>query len=522
MAADLPPNTAPEAPAAAAAPAPAAAEPIYVDAGGYRYSVIGNTLLPREKIEAAIRSASSPKEAIDAVNRVYVDAGYPFVVIGGQVNNKLVALQVVQGRIAEIDAPPHLLPFYRRLLDREDVTQNMMLRDSALAEFYAARQGVRAKASFSPAKVEGGTKLTVVEEPIEGARPVSGGLSFSNLSGRFSSRYTAGGNVAVRPGGGLELTANYVQGIPGLTSDSAGSSYKSGALGASLVTPWGLYALSYSDTEYQIGEAGRPAFPYGRTEFGGITGTQLVYADSRSRIALTEGFNRYSNRQGVFPEEPVPFIIVDQDYNVANIGATYTTSFVLAGQNSTFSAGVTVAKGLSPRTGSFLPADPGVPNPRFALLQANLSLSASLPAGFSAGATINAQVSDDTLPQAQQWILGGFGNLSAWLPATLIGDTGALGRATLSTPPMQWGAFSFSGSAFAEAGISRPDQRPAGDPYTRGLADLGLSVVGSTTTGTSLTLAYAWPVWYRNVEGAIRESVDRSRAHLYFTLNQTF
>jgi hypothetical protein len=29
-------------------------------------------------------------------------------------------------------------------------------------------------------------------------------------------------------------------------------------------------------------------------------------------------------------------------------------------------------------------------------------------------------------------------------------------------------------------------------------------------------------VWYRNVDGVIRDSVDRNRAYLYFTLNQAF
>jgi len=98
MAADLPPASPPD-PPAVVAPAPVAAETIYVDTDEYHYSVLGNTLLPREKVEAAIKSATTPKEALDALNRAYVDAGYFLVVIGGQVDKKLVAFQVLQGRI---------------------------------------------------------------------------------------------------------------------------------------------------------------------------------------------------------------------------------------------------------------------------------------------------------------------------------------------------------------------------------------------------------------------------------------
>jgi hemolysin activation/secretion protein len=156
------------------------------------------------------------------------------------------------------------------------------------------------------------------------------------------------------------------------------------------------------------------------------------------------------------------------------------------------------------------------------LVQANASAQTTLPLGISAAASVTAQMTDATLPQAQQWILGGFGNLSAWLPAVLIGDSGALARVVVSSPPFSWSVFTITGGAYAEAGISRLEQRGPAEPYTRGLGDVGLTLSGSTTTGTSLTLTYGFPAWYRNVDGAVRESVDRNRANLYFTLNQTF
>jgi hypothetical protein len=92
----------------------------------------------------------------------------------------------------------------------------------------------------------------------------------------------------------------------------------------------------------------------------------------------------------------------------------------------------------------------------------------------------------------------------------------------LSSPTWQWNVFTFTASGFGEAGISRLEQRGVGEPYSRGLGDAGFSIAGSTTKGTSLTLAYAWPVWYRNIQGVVRDNADRTRANLYFTLNQSF
>ena len=520
MAADLPPATPDAAPVAAAiAPAPAAAESIYVDAHGFRYAINGNTLLPRATIEDALRDAKTPKEAIDALDRAFRDAGFFLVVVGAQVNNKLVAVQVVQGRITEITAPPEIGRFLRRLEDRDDLTRREVLQQTVLLEFYLGRQGMRPRAAFAKAEEVGGTNMTITEEPIPGAKPWNAGLAFGNLGSRYSSRYTAAASGALRPGGGLEFTAAYTQGIPGLTSDSAGSSYKAAQFGASLVTPWGLYTLSYSNTRYQLGEVTAPLFPSGEIEQGGITGLQLAYADEASRLTLTESLTRVSNRQEVYEGLAT---LTQQDYSVAAVGGNYNRSFALWGQNGSFGAGITLSKGFSPRSGTFLPDLPGTPDPRFSLVQANLSATLGLPAGYSATAAVSGQRTDDTLPQNQQWVLGGYGNLTAWLPAALVADSGLLARATVASPSWRWGEFSFSGSAFAEAGWGRLSYRPVGDPFSRALADAGLSVSAFATTGTAATLAYAWPVWYRNVDGPIRDAVDRSRAHLYFTLNQTF
>lgn len=525
MAVDAAPPPAPAPAAVATAPA-ATGTSFYVDGDGYRYGVTGNTLLPQARIEAILKAAATPKAAIDALNNAYVDAGYLFVVIGGEVDNKLVALRVIEGRITEIDAPADMLPFVRNLRERSDLTRNQLLRETAMLDIYGQRQGVRPAAGFAKAAEVGGTRLTVTEEPIPGAKPWSAGLSFSNLSGRFSSRYTVGGNASVRPGNGLELTAGYNQGLPGLTSESSGASYKSGSLGGSIVTPWGLYGWSYLKTNYQIGESGAPFYPAGDNEQGGINGTQIVFASPTSRIVTTQALTRYSSLQTVDLSTPgMPeflYTLVDQNYTVGSAGATVSTSGSLGGQNAGFNAGVTLAKGLTGRSGSFLSTGPGYPTPRFLLVQGNATLQSSLPYDLTAALTVTAQHADATLPQAQQWVLGGYGNLSAWLPAVLIGDSGILARATLATASVQWSGYTLSAGAYAEAGVARLDHRGSGEPYTRGLGDAGLSLTGSTPFGTTLSLAYAFPVWYRNVDGAVRHAVDSNRANLYFTLTQTF
>jgi hemolysin activation/secretion protein len=154
------------------------------------------------------------------------------------------------------------------------------------------------------------------------------------------------------------------------------------------------------------------------------------------------------------------------------------------------------------------------------MVQGSFNYVQSLPAGFSVGFNLNGQYANATVPQNQQWVIGGFGNLTAFLPAVLVGDGGGLGRLNLGAPSWAWKGYSITGSAFVEAGLVRSHFTPANAPTTRTLADAGLSLSGNTPFGTSLSLAYAWPIASRNVD---LDAVNQQfRANLYFSLNQSF
>jgi hemolysin activation/secretion protein len=319
----------------------------------------------------------------------------------------------------------------------------------------------------------------------------------------------------VRPGAGLELTANYSQGLPGLSDDSQGSLYHSASVGLSAVTPWGLYSGSYSGTRYRIGQSAAPFYPDGEIAIWGATGTQLAYADEAGRLTLNESFTRTSNVVTVLDGATT---ITDQHYDFVSAGASFNRAFAAFGANASLAASVTVSKGLSAPAGSFLLA--GAPDTRFALVQGSVNYTQALPMGYAAGLSWSGQWADATVPQNQQWVLGGFGNLTAWLPAVLVGDIGTLARASVSTPAWTWSGLSLTGGAFVEGGTAQRHITPIDTPVSRGLADAGLSVSGNLKGGTSLLVAYAWPIASHNLG---QDALDRlDRAHLYFSLNQSF
>lgn len=517
MALDLPPDVSAASPPAAIVAPAAQAEPIHVDSNGYHYVVNGNTRLSPAVVIAAIEAGVDPKAAMERLNAAFQQAGYFMTGLRAETSGKLVAIEVINGRITDSDIVPGLVPYFSGLMRREDVDRNTLIRDSAVAEIYSSRQGMRPRVSFGPGSEVGGTKITVTETPIPGTKPWAAALAFNNMGSRFSSRYIASAAGSLRPGNGVELTASYTQGIPGLTADSGGSQYQAASLSGSVVTPLGLYGVNWSGIAYKIGESSAPLYPTGDINTAAITGLQLLYADETSRLVANQALTHTDNVVSVFDGT---FDTTNQSYSFLTLGLAYNKAFGFLGQAASMNASVTGMQGLSGRRGTFLPADPGTPDPQFALLQVSVNYSQGLPAGFTLAVNLSGQYADSSVPQNQQWVLGGYGNLSAWLPAVLVGDGGSLGRLNLGTPNWGIGGYTVSGNAFVEAGIVRFQHTPATSPTTRTLADAGVSITGNTPFGTSMTAAYALPIASRNVD---LDAINRqSRANLYFTLNQAF
>jgi hemolysin activation/secretion protein len=517
MAIDLPPDANAAPPPAIVEPAQRPAEPLTVESHGYYYVVRGNLVLPANVVRTVIENNATPKEALDALNVEYKKAGYPFIALKADVNSKLVAVEVISGRITDINAPDDLRPYYAGLLGASELTRDDLIEKSAMADIYAGRSGTRTVVSFEPGKEVGGTTMNVKEDPVPGAKPWSASLNFGNLGSRYSSRYTWSATGSLRPGAGMELTAAYTQGIPGLTVDSRGSQYQNGIVGGTIATPWGVYGATWNGVTYKNGDVSAPLNPEGDIYTAALTGTQLVYADDVSRFVINEGLTYVDNSVYVFDNT---YLLTAQQYGYATLGLLYSRSLSVLGQIGSFSLAANVLQGLTPRRGTFLPADPGVPDPHFSAVQASLTYNQNLPYEVQFSLSLSGQYADATMPQNNQWVVGGYSNLTAWLPAVLVGDGGLLARAVLQSPGWGYAGYTVGANAFAEAGTVVSHYTPFDKPYSRLLADAGLSVTGNTPFGTSLSVAYAWPIASRNVDlDAINTA---ARANVYFTLTQSF
>ena len=522
MAADLPPATPPETqkPPALVAPAPFAAKTINVDSHGFHYVLAGNTLLPDEQVVKILEAGEEPRAAIGALIQAYRDAGYLLVTIVANVTGQQVSGRVVEGKVTETDMPSDIARFFSREMNRVDLKRTDLIRDGTFAESYAARQGFRLKPNFEAGSEFGASKMVVTEEPIEGAKPWNAVVAFNNLGNRYTSRYVTQASGVVRPGAGTELSLGYAHGLPDLSSESAGSRYESGTAAGSIVTPWGLYGAGYSESHYKLGGEAAVLNAVGKVRTVNLNGTQLFYASESTKIGMTETFSRILNHLTVdiFGGQ---IDLNEERYNVLTVGGAWNQAFSVLGQTASINALFNVSQGLSPRLGTFANPQPGSPTPRFRLYQANATYFQGLPAGYSLGVQASAQWADidsqSRLPSQQQWVLGGYGNLTGWYPGVVSGDSGYLLRASGNAPSFSWRELSIAPTVFTEWATSRTSYIYPNIPNSHVLGDAGLGFTAAAGKYGNFNVAYAWPLYSHDTP-----TQDLSRARVYFNATLSF
>ncbi len=449
---------------------PYGAEPTIVQSHGYRYVVTGNTLLSPALIAKTLAAATTPKEALGDLLHAYRRKGYGLVGMSGKVEGKDVHIAVFEGMITELNTADALGWFFGGLSGRNDVRRNEILRRQIMSGLYAARSGQKVEVNLGPAANPGGSALTVTEQPIPDDFPASGAVTFGNYGSRYSSGYVAGGSAEANLTHGIQITANYLEGLPGLRQSSFGSSYYDGGFGASVVTPYGIYGVSYSRIYFRLGDETFPLNPKGDVDTFQLTGAQLLYADTATRVSLTEDLTRVSFLETVFNGL---FTLLDQPYNYLSLGMNVNHSLTLGTLPGNLSGGVIFNMGISGPAGTLVDGFPGIPTSHFRYTDFNFAYHQTLPLGFQADLTAQAQWAVNTLPTQQQWILGGFGNLSAWEPGVVVGDSGYVGRLEVDGPAFGGVRINARLGGFLETGGSTFTTPVPGTPPWQHLSDVG-------------------------------------------------
>ncbi len=491
--------------------------PVTLVSHGYQYVVTGNTLLPAHRIRHILAQASTPQAGVGALVAAYRKEGYFLVAVKASVAGKHVDVMVIQGRITEKHVAHGLGWFYTGLRG-EDLTSASLIRRNILASIYSERNGYQLQPSLSPAPTYGGTALTVDQSSLPEYRWIGGNLLFGNYGSRYTSSYLVGGSFYLHPGDGVELTGGYTYGIPGLNQSSIGSNYYQANAGISEVTPWGIYGFTSLLTHYKLGKISAPYYFAGNVQQYTLTGMQLLYADVSNRVSVNEGISEVRNKETILNGA---YTLMQQDYDYYTLGASYTRLLHLYGYNGAVTLGFNYNQGISGYHGTFV-REPGAPSPRFHYLTFNLNYSQGLPLGMSLQLTGNGQWAFNTLPSNQQWVIGGYGNVSAYYSGIITGDSGYAGRLMLQSPALHRYGLTATGSLFFEtAGATSYYLSPHQAPW-QNLSDVGLGVNLSSSWGTKISAVAALPISTSVFPASVAANLSNDRINAYFILQQSF
>lgn len=511
---------------------PYAGYPIQVASHGWKYWVTGNTLLKPDKIERIILAQSDPRGAIGHLLSAYRREGYFLVAITASSTiapkstkkqgirfqastlKGTVHIFIVEGQITQIKSIADLKPFYSGLIGNPRLTKDELLRRALLVEDYARRNGQIIQPNMQPASQPGGTLFSIPTRPLPGYSRISGQLQLGNYGSRYVSTYVMGTNLSFAPGHGQVLTANYYGGLSRWDKLSAGSDYRTGGLGYSIVTKEGIYGADFESTYYRLGKISAPLYNTGNIHLYDLKGKQLLFANSTSQFWLVDELHYVSNHIQIFDGL---FTLLNQSYNYGDLGFKYKSGYRFWGLPAGFKLDYSFNQGFSKRTGTFaLYTSQTSPDPHFSYHQINFTLEQSLPKGFLGQFNLAGQWAYATLPQEQQWVLGGFGSLSAYHAGLITGDSGYSARMMLQAPGQSLGYMTFEPNVFIETGGARYR-------YIKGAwattTDLGIGLNIATRWGTTATLLYAGPL---KTTGLPDQVTDSHYAGLYFVMQQSF
>lgn len=467
----------------------------------YTLHLHGADVIRQADIDTITANARNLSDVVQLLNRACYIAGYPACkTTYARVDDQVYVHFDLRG-VDSVKAAAPMAQYFSGLADDGPLTDGALERRRYLANAHARRAGLTVQPAVTTGD-NGGTELDLATVTEDGP-PLRVITDFGNGGTRFVGRYLASVQAALGTRWGDQITVGAREGISNLGDNPNDGNYREVNAGAGRVTPWGIFGISYRSVNYDFVTEGfavdadirSPEMSWLYPWLAGFNHrlvTQVTVARTDSQTQLAGG---------------PPGTLLDERYNTVEVSATFTRNSTLGERTVQTETSLTVRRGLKDQV-----AVPTGADLDFTLLRPQFTVTVPVFTGWTFSTAALAQFSSDTVPQQSQWVLGGDGSLSAFLPGAAAGDEGVLGRIQLATPPLQRLGITVRPALVLAGGTAR---RNANDSEVR-LADVG----------GRMDLA-----WGRHLSGALSYAVDLAddnreradgKANLFFSLRLTF
>lgn len=527
MAVELPPPSAPQQVTVEQVQQQGAQTALNVPFQDYTLHVIGNkSKLGKDEIAEVIVGADSLSNAVRLINAAYYAAGYPGVKLSYALSGRELYILVDFGNVTSVKAPDVLDGYFDDL--RGPLTDAKLEPRRALASIHADRADLVADMALKDG--DGGNDSLVIKKRRK-AKPDARGvkIEFGNPGNRYVGRHFIDVDLKGGIPSGDELRAFWRHGVTGINDADDAQDYNEQILGWNRVTPWGLFGVGGRYAYYNQTLASTPVD--GVIYAGELYWMYVPAADFNGRWTVQAKVDRSSKetstRSVTSPTPTCPGLTPATEtcqrelYTSAEIGSYYSFAQYPTDWRLEWATDLSVRQGLTNGAGFAFGA---AVEQDYTLIRPGLHFTAKptgeLPFGLDTwkfGADLTGQYSSNTLPEQQQFVLGGVGNLLGYLPGAGVGDSGALLRLRAEWQVFEIYDVSLTPRVFVEYGYaSLNDNATVGD---QSLADISGEVSLKFLNILEATVSAALPVTDNGVSDA---QLDDSEADFFLKLSATF
>lgn len=484
----------------------------------YQIHVSAANVLTEAEIRNAVGVANDLSNAVRNIGAAAYLAGFPAAQVTYALSGQDLFVLVSPGKISGIRASDRLKPYLDGMQNADPLTPAALEGHRALASIAADREGITVYPVFV-ADGSGGQVLDF-EQNIKEKDPTAVKAELSNVGNRYASRYFLDLDLKTDSVWGDEFHAFWRHGLSQLDSNGRDGDYNEQDLAWNRVTPYGVFGVGGRYVNYFFHAATLPID--GRIYTGEVNWLYPLYADFTRRLTVQAKADRTDSRKnlqdtvGAFPAGTQ---LQHQLYTSGEVDLSYAQNFAFIAHRWSIEGAVSVRKGFGgdETNNAQILADQG-----YLLYRPALRLKFYWNESIASGIEGSGQFSNDSVPEQQQWVLGGVSNITSSLPGTSVGDKGYLARVfTEVTTPTIYGV-TFTPKVFVEQGGAKFAQPTVfnGQPVgTQTLIDAGAELGFKFTRFVDGSLSYAHTFTDRNISQATRDS---SKAQLYFRLAAKF
>ena len=497
---------------------------------GVHIHVFGSHAVPAERLRKTVSAAATISDAVRAIGSLYYLAGFPATVLSYAADGSYdLYVRVVPGRVSEVKAPPRLQAYFDNLTRHAPLTDAELEHDRALADAVAERSGEKYQPQLVPA---GGDAIVLdLGQAGDGIHQTGLAASFSNYGNRYAGPYLAAAGLRQDFSTGDEITASGVVAARflGLGGDRA-EPYHEGDGGWTHITRFGVFGLEgrYADFQQEVDGIQLK----GNFSYGAATWLYPLYADFQHRLNLQARFERDHEEL----ETPVVFSpsllgdllellglysppgseqveVLSELYNTVGLDLNYVQRSGFPGDHVLeLGAGLAVRKGLGPASSPLTPAKLD-----YLLWRPSFNVRYAVTPHWSALAQGNMQFSGDSVPEQQQFIIGGPTSLHAYEPGAGPGDSGMDFRLAAEWKGYDDSWFELHGlrpRAFVEYGETKLHRTVLGVPQGAvEAADAGVEVDCRFTPWLQGTLSAAQSFYH---QGQMQSPDGLERKYVFF------